>query len=250
MPCIHGIAAIRKKGQNPEEYVHPWLCMESIHATFRYSIHLVPSEQYWGNRNYLKTEAPFIKRPIGRPKVHNRKRDHVENLIEGSKLKRTFRVTCAKCGEQGHNYKTCKGPAANPGWRPKISRKRKGNGANTSNTVQEEVPLSQSAPTPEVPLGTSKDAPPPLVITAPVPFKFPAQVNPAPPSNRAFRAKQAIRRNSGGSSPQPSAPPTSSQPIANPIEAGPSAETMAAASAGTQRILRFMATPRLQKKKK
>ncbi|MED6226785.1 hypothetical protein PIB30_107149, partial [Stylosanthes scabra] len=66
--------------------------------------------------------------------------------MEGNKLKRTFRVTCAKCGQQGHNYKTCKGPAANPDWRPKTSKKRKGGGASTSNTAQEEVPLSQSAP--------------------------------------------------------------------------------------------------------
>ncbi|MED6175039.1 hypothetical protein PIB30_074781 [Stylosanthes scabra] len=164
---------------------------------------------------------------MGHPKVHNRRRDPVENLMEGNKLKRTFRVTCAKCGQQGHNYKTCKGPAANPGWRPKKTGKGR---------VMEQA---------LVPQGTSQDAPPPLVIIAPVPFKSPAQVNHAPPSYRAFRAKQTVRRKSGRSSPPPSPPPTTSQPNANPTEAGPSAETMAVASAGTQRILRFMETPRL-----
>ncbi|MED6197515.1 hypothetical protein PIB30_057107 [Stylosanthes scabra] len=165
MPCIHGIAAIRKKRGKPEDYVHPWLCMDSIHATFKHSIHPVPSEQYWSNQNYLKTEAPIIKRPITRPK--------------------------------GYNYKTYKGPSANLGWKPRTSRKKKTTGGSTSNTSQVEVPLSQqSAPAPE-------DAPP-LVISAPVPyapFKPPAQINDAQPSKRLLRAKQPIRRNTGRSSP-------------------------------------------------
>ncbi|MED6111344.1 hypothetical protein PIB30_051495 [Stylosanthes scabra] len=83
MPCVHGIAAIRKKHGNPKDFVHKWLCMESIYATYKYHIHPVPNESYWSNTNYLKTEAPFIKRPIGRPKLHSRKRDPVEDLMQG-----------------------------------------------------------------------------------------------------------------------------------------------------------------------
>ncbi|MED6130116.1 hypothetical protein PIB30_114889, partial [Stylosanthes scabra] len=112
--------------------------MESFHATYRHIIQPVPSEQYWSNPNYIRTEAPIIKRPIGRPKVHNRRREPVEDLIEDGKLKRIFRITCAKCGEKGHNYKTCKGPASNPSWKPK-TRKPKA-------SSQVEVPLTQSAP--------------------------------------------------------------------------------------------------------
>ncbi|MED6105884.1 hypothetical protein PIB30_000012 [Stylosanthes scabra] len=72
-----------------------------------------PSEEYWTTTKYLKTDPPVIKQPIGRPKVHARKRDLAEVLIEGNELKKTFRVTCSKCGEKGHNYKTCKGAPAN-----------------------------------------------------------------------------------------------------------------------------------------
>ncbi|MED6200582.1 hypothetical protein PIB30_086628 [Stylosanthes scabra] len=66
--------------------------MESIHATYGHIIQPVPSEQYWSNTNYLKTEAPIIKRPIGRPKVHNKRRDPVEDLINGDKLKKSFKA--------------------------------------------------------------------------------------------------------------------------------------------------------------
>ncbi|MED6210542.1 hypothetical protein PIB30_065024 [Stylosanthes scabra] len=223
--------------------------MDSIHATFKHSIHPVPSEQYWANRDYLKTDAPIIKRPIGRPKVHNRKRDPVENLMVGNKLKRTFRVTCAKCGEQGHNYKTYKGALANPGWTPKTRKNKRGKGATTSNASQEEVSVSQSAPQHEAQQGGTQGAPsqtvaPPAPSSTNVnaPFKPPAQVQSVAPSKTKLRQKQPIRRKTVRSSLPASNPPTSSQ-------GGPSSETMAAASAGTQRILKFMETPGFQKKK-
>ncbi|MED6161957.1 hypothetical protein PIB30_065877 [Stylosanthes scabra] len=44
----------------------------------------VPSEEYWASTNYLKTEPPIIKRPIGRPKMHSKKKDHAKVLIEAS----------------------------------------------------------------------------------------------------------------------------------------------------------------------
>ncbi|MED6191346.1 hypothetical protein PIB30_115506, partial [Stylosanthes scabra] len=71
----------------------------------------------------------------------------------------------------------------------------------------------------------------------------PAQVQSAAPSKTKLRQKQPIRRKTVTSSPPASNPPSSSQ-------RGPSSETMAAASAGTQRILKFMETPGFQKKKK
>ncbi|MED6112657.1 hypothetical protein PIB30_063587 [Stylosanthes scabra] len=214
--------------EKPEDYVHPWLCMKSIHATYKHIINPVPSEQYWGNRNYLKTEAPYIKRPIRRPKVHNRRRDPVENLMEGNNLKRTFRVTCAKCGEQGHNYKTCKGAPANPGWKPK----------GQVGVSQEAPSHTLPAPAPQVPASCTLQAP----------FKPPGQVGLALPTKRRYRPKQPIRRQQLRSSPTPSAPPSISQPMANVNQGAPSSETVAAASTSTQRILKFMETPGFQKK--
>ncbi|MED6133475.1 hypothetical protein PIB30_028541 [Stylosanthes scabra] len=124
------MAAIRKKHEKPEDFTHKWLCMESIHAIVL-------------DHHHVKTNVSVIKRLIRRPKVHARKRDAVEDLIEGHKLKKTFRVTCSKCGEKGHNFKTCKGAAANPKWKPKTRKNKRG--ASTSGTASE-VQISQSAP--------------------------------------------------------------------------------------------------------
>ncbi|KAL4277063.1 hypothetical protein AHAS_Ahas20G0269700 [Arachis hypogaea] len=45
-------------------------------------------EQYGKLRNYLMTRpaAPVIKRPIGRPKVHNRQKDPAETVIEAPEV--------------------------------------------------------------------------------------------------------------------------------------------------------------------
>ncbi|MED6178630.1 hypothetical protein PIB30_109417, partial [Stylosanthes scabra] len=103
-------------------------------------------EAYWTTTAYIKTEPPVIKRPIGRPKVHSRKRDLVEVLIEGDKLKKSFKVTCSKCGEKGHNYKTCKGAPANPA--PKTNSRKKRRGESSTQDACD-VQVSQSAPQPE-----------------------------------------------------------------------------------------------------
>ncbi|XP_016196236.1 uncharacterized protein LOC107637321 [Arachis ipaensis] len=72
MPCTHALAAIVKRRDKTEDYVHPWLCMESIRRTYSHCIKPVPSAEFWPRTEYSQPEPPIIKRPIGRPKVHNR----------------------------------------------------------------------------------------------------------------------------------------------------------------------------------
>ncbi|MED6151402.1 hypothetical protein PIB30_082112 [Stylosanthes scabra] len=76
------------------------------------------------------------------PKFYTRKRDPVEDLIEGEKLKKTFWVTCNKCREKGHNFKACKGVPANPNWKPNTRKNRRG---ALSSGVAVEIQISKSA---------------------------------------------------------------------------------------------------------
>ncbi|XP_057730552.1 uncharacterized protein LOC130945874 [Arachis stenosperma] len=82
MPCIHGIAAIRKRHDQVDDYVHPWLCMESIHKTYAHCIKPVPSEEFWVTTDQLRPAPPPIKRPIGRPK--DQSQTQTESLAEHS----------------------------------------------------------------------------------------------------------------------------------------------------------------------
>ncbi|MED6197866.1 hypothetical protein PIB30_060803 [Stylosanthes scabra] len=223
MPYVDGVAAIRKKHENPEDYVHHWLCMDSIHATYK---------------------------PIERPKVHARKRDPVEVLIEGDKLKKTFSVTCSKCGEKDHNYKTCKGAPKNPN--PKPSTRKKKRGESSTQNAPTVVQVSQSAPQLEAEgVGDSQQEQPGAINQNEVGNDEPIITDYEGPSKR-FRAKQQIRKRTSkrlvSASQQENPIPTEAmEPPKSPV-ASPSKETLAAAGPAAQRIWQFMPTPGLSKK--
>ncbi|XP_016186019.1 uncharacterized protein LOC107627713 [Arachis ipaensis] len=150
IPCVHALTAIQKRCDRPEPYVHPWLKMDAFRATYEHVIRPVNSEEYWKKTGLLAPEPPTIKRPPGRPTKKKRKPDPVEDSPDTTKGRRTFMVTCQKCGQTGHNAKTCKGPP-----RPKPPPKVKKNGQlrakkNTSSAPpsQDEVQVSQTAPQP------------------------------------------------------------------------------------------------------
>ncbi|MED6226112.1 hypothetical protein PIB30_100289, partial [Stylosanthes scabra] len=62
--------------------------------------------------------------------------------MQGDKLKKSFQVTCSKCGQKGHNFKTCKGAPSKPNWQPcrKMAKQ------NQTPQQADELPVSQSAP--------------------------------------------------------------------------------------------------------
>nr|XP_025617195.1 predicted GPI-anchored protein 58 [Arachis hypogaea] len=270
MPCIHAVAAIRKRHDQPEEYVHQWLCMESIHKTYAYAIQPVPSQEFWTRSEYSRPDPPIIKRPIGRPKVHNRQKDPAEPMMQqGAKLKRSFKVTCSKCGSEGHNYKTCKGAPSNPNWKPKTKKSKKG-GTSQSLVV---IPLSQSAPqdddspntqsaqssqaatpNPVTPASVA-DQPQPRRVTRGTPFRLPLQVSSTPhqifqPKTSKIRPKQKIFRPSAPLCATPLPPPSQPappQPQPSQVRPGPtsvaSKETLVAASTATIRLFKFIPNP-------
>ncbi|XP_058783516.1 uncharacterized protein LOC131658211 [Vicia villosa] len=112
MPCIHAIAVIAYKVEKYENYVHQWLTMEALNATYDHYILPVNSQEYWKITEHPKPEPPKLKRPIGRPKKHRRKNAISEDMPGSGtrKVKRRYEVIRPKCGEAGHYEKTCKGP--------------------------------------------------------------------------------------------------------------------------------------------
>ncbi|RYR36055.1 hypothetical protein Ahy_A10g051109 [Arachis hypogaea] len=138
IPCVHAMAAIGRRGDRPEGYVHQWLKMDAFRATYAHSISPVNSEEYWDKSGVVSSIPLKIKRPIGRP-VKRRRPDVVEDSPDGTKTKKTFRVTCSKCGDIGHNAKTCKGA-------PQQGSSSKAKGKKKQVQPQHEMVVSQSAP--------------------------------------------------------------------------------------------------------
>ncbi|XP_072074904.1 uncharacterized protein [Arachis hypogaea] len=151
LPCVHALAAIARRGDRPETYVHPLLKIGAAIATYQHCIQPVNSKEYWEKTNYLKPIPPKLKRPVGRP-IKRRRKESSETEVsrtDGNKVKKTFRVTCSKCGELCHNYMTCKGPPTATTRRPTNPNRRKtmaGANPGTSNQPADEIHFSPSAP--------------------------------------------------------------------------------------------------------
>ncbi|RYR07498.1 hypothetical protein Ahy_B05g074858 [Arachis hypogaea] len=105
---VHVIVAIAKKGDRVDTYVNKWLKMDAFRATYGHSISSIKNEDYWKKSIEINSIPPKIKKPIGCP-IKRRRPDLVKDRPESTKVKKTFRVTCEKCGKPGHNSKTCKG---------------------------------------------------------------------------------------------------------------------------------------------
>ncbi|MED6143303.1 hypothetical protein PIB30_004804 [Stylosanthes scabra] len=98
--------------------------MDSIRATYSFCIKPVNSEQYWTPTGCLETLPLTIKRPAHRPK-YKRRVDQVEKEMNPNKVRKTFEVTCNKCGEKEHYYKTCKNYPQDPNWKPMTKKERR-----------------------------------------------------------------------------------------------------------------------------
>ncbi|XP_016168029.1 uncharacterized protein LOC107610493 [Arachis ipaensis] len=105
MLCRHAVVTMYKIGLKPEEFVHKWLTMESIRATYKHCIQPVNSEEYWIPTTAPPCDPPSIKRPAHCPKM-KRKVNSIEKEMHTNKERKSFEVTCSKCGQTGHYYRT------------------------------------------------------------------------------------------------------------------------------------------------
>ncbi|RYR77485.1 hypothetical protein Ahy_A01g001977 [Arachis hypogaea] len=80
LPCVHALAAIARRGDRPETYVHPLLKIGAALATYQHCIQPVNSKEYWEKTNYLNSIPPKLKRPVGRP-VKRRRKDKSEKEV-------------------------------------------------------------------------------------------------------------------------------------------------------------------------
>ncbi|KAL4588010.1 hypothetical protein LXL04_000888 [Taraxacum kok-saghyz] len=116
MPCKHAVAAIWDRIANSEdsspveEYVHPCYRTTTWRTMYFNKIDPINGRSLWP-----KSESPYTLLPpkhhkqVGRPKK-KRMRGVDEARGQTSNLSRRYvSVTCAKCGNKGHNSRTCKG---------------------------------------------------------------------------------------------------------------------------------------------
>nr|GMD04340.1 uncharacterized protein LOC109174707 [Ipomoea batatas] len=109
IPCSHNIAAIRRKGCIPEEYVNNCYTVESYLRSYEPAILPVTSSELWHKTGLPPPLPPKYKAQPGRPK-RKRRMGLTESATDqaGNKGKVGESKRCTVCGMKGHNKRRCK----------------------------------------------------------------------------------------------------------------------------------------------
>lgn len=109
IPCSHSIAAIRRKGCIPEEYVNNCYTVESYLRSYEPAILPVTSSELWHKTGLPPLLPPKYKAQPGRPK-RKRRMGLTESATDqaGNKGKVGESKRCTVCGMKGHNKRRCK----------------------------------------------------------------------------------------------------------------------------------------------
>lgn len=118
MPCRHAVAALWFMGSNGqkvgplESWIHPIYSMDRWRHVYSFKIFGINGRTVWE-----KAQVPITLTPpkhhiqVGRPKkARKRSSIEIEEMTKGGRLsKKNTKGGCSKCGNKGHNKRTCKG---------------------------------------------------------------------------------------------------------------------------------------------
>ncbi|XP_059289255.1 uncharacterized protein LOC132042744 [Lycium ferocissimum] len=103
IPCGHALAAIMYRHQHGEDYCSAYYSNKNFKDTYAIPVEPLPCESTWEIPFDVLEQIvlpPDSKRPPGRPSLKRMK------PFYEVKFKRE-KMTCSKCGIEGHNKKTC-----------------------------------------------------------------------------------------------------------------------------------------------
>ncbi|KAH7844045.1 hypothetical protein Vadar_023666 [Vaccinium darrowii] len=127
IPCEHGALVIAMEGRQPEDYVSDWYSKKTFLTSYKHILHPMNGQDMWEKSGKPPIQPPEFKRQTGRPRK-SRRREADESRKNPFKLSRVgVKMTCKKCGKQGHNKRTCKSPVQiNPVNNPKQMTSKRG----------------------------------------------------------------------------------------------------------------------------
>uniref|UniRef100_A0A2N9J2B3 MULE transposase domain-containing protein n=1 Tax=Fagus sylvatica TaxID=28930 RepID=A0A2N9J2B3_FAGSY len=94
--CKHGVAAIYKNREHPEDYLHNCYLKEAYLNVYSEIIHPMPGQDEWIKTGHLPPQPPHIIRPLGRPKKLRRR-----NPDEPRKPNKPISVRDSTCRSAG-----------------------------------------------------------------------------------------------------------------------------------------------------
>ncbi|XP_062104146.1 uncharacterized protein LOC133815306 [Humulus lupulus] len=102
MPCGHAVAVIAKRNLGVYDYCAKFYKSETLKAMYEENVHPLPHKDEWNLPQHLDIVVlpPKATIPAGRPRKKRIRSRGEPKVI----------ITCGKCGQPGHNRKTCRNP--------------------------------------------------------------------------------------------------------------------------------------------
>ncbi|XP_062089253.1 uncharacterized protein LOC133795812 [Humulus lupulus] len=102
MPCGHAVAVIAKRNLGVYDYFAKFYKTEMLEALYEENVQPLPHKDEWNLPQHLDIVVfpPKATIPAGRPKKKRIRSRGEPKII----------ITCGKCGQPGHNTKTCRNP--------------------------------------------------------------------------------------------------------------------------------------------
>ncbi|XP_058759381.1 uncharacterized protein LOC131632657 [Vicia villosa] len=145
IPCCHAITYIWFNKKEPEDYVSSFYRKSTVMATYSHIIMPTNGPQLWPTNVTQPINPLVMRRSIGRPKK-NRIKANDEPRNRKTLPRSLQTVKCKKCGNFGHNKRTCKGKRAAKRAIPKGGNKKEKNGNNGAEKTV--IDGGSQAPTP------------------------------------------------------------------------------------------------------
>ncbi|GMY25988.1 putative transcription factor interactor and regulator CCHC(Zn) family [Fagus crenata] len=244
IPCVHACSALGSVGKNIEDFVHSYYNMTSFALAYEPCVLPINGPDLWPQSNRDTILPPPYRKQPGKPKKR-RRREHDEPRNTYRVLRIHAPGKCRKCGQVGHNKRSCKNDPTNETTPPSqtavgpssLRRKIMFRRRQPSHTIETATPsddIVQSQPAP-----TSQTEPPSDIVvqSQPVPT-----IQTEPPSDIVVQSQPAPTIQTSA--------PSRNKSMVRPTEAlrrcpifkasnRVSMETMATASEASKRITRL-----------
>ncbi|KAH7866479.1 hypothetical protein Vadar_020970 [Vaccinium darrowii] len=110
IPCEHATTVIARVGGQPDDYVSDWYHKRSFLASYNHVIHPMNGPDMREKSGKPPIQPPEFTRQLGRPKK-SRRREQDEPPKNPHKMSKIgVKMSCRRCGKEGHNTRTCKAP--------------------------------------------------------------------------------------------------------------------------------------------
>ena len=109
IPCKHAVCVLDDNQEDPVKYTAEYYYTHVMKRTYSDNIKPVNGENLWKMTGKPPIGIPEIRKPRGRPRTRDRKKEPFEALETAGKSSRHGRIpTCSNCHQSGHIKTGCK----------------------------------------------------------------------------------------------------------------------------------------------